>query len=131
MTKAEREAYLNRVAARSLAILKQRATVRVFCAKNDDMDLLAVRYLHKKKPLVDVLAFPEASFPAPDVPKTRPLLGEVYVNDDAFRRDLGHMKFLTVHGVLHLLGKTHARKRDTIEMQRLETRLCQQIALPE
>lgn len=131
MTKSERETYLNKVARRSLLLLKKRATVRVFCARNEDMRLMAARYLRKKKPLVDVLAFPEdASFPTPDAPKGRPLLGEIYVNDEAFRRDMPHLTFLTVHGVLHLLGYDHKRKRDTIEMQDLEQRLCRRIALP-
>lgn len=133
MTKAAGEAYLNRVAARSLRLLrpantKKRLSVRVFCASDRDMGLMARRYLKKNKPVVDVLAFPESSsFPHPDAPG---LLGEVYVNWDAFRRDIAHLRFLTVHGVLHLLGYDHKRKSDTMRMQTLEKRLCQRIALP-
>jgi rRNA maturation RNase YbeY len=55
----------------------------------------------------------------------------VYVNGDAFGKDIAHMRFLTVHGVLHLLGYEHEAQRDTIVMQNLEKRLCQHIALPE
>jgi len=132
LTRPKGEAYLQGVADQALAKLKKRATVRVFCAKDKDMRLMANRYLHKDKPVVDVLAFPEPrSFPQPDAPKGRRLLGEVYVNWDAFRRDTAHLRFLTVHGVLHLLGYEHEAERDTIRMQNLEKRLCQHIALPE
>ncbi len=132
MTRQKAEEYLNSVAQQALAKLKKRATVRVFLAKNKDMKLMANRYLHKDKPVVDVLAFPEPrSFPQPDAPKGRRLLGEVYVNGDAFGKDIAYLRFLTVHGVLHLLGYTHEAGRDTITMQNLEKRLCQHIALPE
>lgn len=129
LSKIRGEAYLNKVAARTLVLMKKkRPTVRVFCAANKDMKLMANRYLRKDKPIVDVLAFPESKeFPHPDEPH---LLGEVYVNWDVFKRDPAHMRFLTVHGVLHLLGYDHKKKSDTIRMQTLEERLCQRIALP-
>jgi len=127
----EVEGYLQGVAEQALIMLrKKRVHVRVFCAANKDMKLMANRYLHKDKPIVDVLAFPELKdFPQPDAKQGR-LLGEVYVNFDAFKRDLSHMRFLTIHGVLHLLGYQHEGKRDTMVMQKLEEHLCQRIALP-
>lgn len=82
---------------------------------------LKKRYLGKVAKVVDVLAFPAKDFPSPEHPTK--YLGEVYINAALARRDFPRARFLLIHGILHLLGYRHERKRDTIVMERLEQEL--------
>lgn len=105
---------------------KPEATVSVGFATMAQMRKMKKTYLHKDQEVVDVLAFPESpDFPHPDDPAR---IGEVFLNWDAFRDDFDHLRFLLVHGVLHLLGYTHDGDRDTIVMETLERTLCRRIA---
>lgn len=102
------------------------ATVSLEFSTMARMRRLKKRYLGKDQEVVDVLAFPETDgFPHPDDPHR---IGEILINWDAFKDDYPHMRFLMVHGVLHLLGYTHDGKDDTILMERLERTLCRRIA---
>ena len=104
------------------------ATVSVAFSTMAQMRKMKKVYLGKDQEVVDVLAFPEsADFPHPDDPSR---IGEVLLNWDAFKGDFAHLRFLLVHGVLHLLGYTHDGERDTIDMETLERTLCRRIASP-
>lgn len=108
---------------------KPEATVALGFATMAQMRRMKKRYLGKDQEVVDVLAFPEEDgFPHPDDPHR---IGEIFINWDAFKDDYAHMRFLMVHGVLHLLGYTHDGKSDTILMERLERTLCRRIASQE
>jgi len=101
-------------------------TVSLSFATMAQMRAMKLEYLGKDQEVVDVLAFPaDPSFPEPDAPGT---LGDVYLNGDAFRDDFAHLRFLMVHGVLHLLGYLHDEPSDIIVMERLEEDLCRRIA---
>lgn len=105
------------------------ATVSVSFATMAQMRRMKKTYLGKDQEVVDVLAFPEsAGFPHPDDPSR---IGEIFLNWDAFKHDFDHLRFLLVHGVLHLLGYTHEEKSDIIVMERLERNLCRRIASQE
>lgn len=105
------------------------ATVSVAFATMAQMRKMKKVYLGKDQEVVDVLSFPESpDFPHPDDPAR---LGEIFLNWDAFKDDFDHLRFLLVHGVLHLLGYTHDGTRDTITMEGLERTLCRRIASQE
>lgn len=133
-TKAKTLAHLTACSERVFTLLSKRTghalSVRIILAPNATMDLLARRYLKKEKPLVDVLSFPEPrSFPQPDAP-TR-VLGDIYLNWDAFKHDQAHLRFLLVHGILHLRGYEHETKHGIVRMETLERRLCETLASPD
>lgn len=80
----------------------------------------------KRERCVNVLAFPEPeSFPHPETKKR--MLGEVYINKGYARGSRGVMAYLLTHGMLHLLGYCHSRKRDRIEMEALEEKLWHRV----
>lgn len=105
---------------------KEGATVQIHFATMEEMREMKLKYLGKDQEVVDVLAFPESEdFPHPDDPSR---IGEVFLNWDAFGSDSEHLRFLLVHGILHLLGYQHDEPRDIIEMESLEEDLCRRIA---
>ena len=124
---------LERLEADARSVLREQgrpeATVAIHFAGMADMRAMKLRYLGVDRELVDVLAFPEGEdFPHPDDPAR---IGEIYLNWDAFQGDYARLRFLLVHGILHLLGYTHDGKDDTMAMEALETTLCRRIASPE
>jgi rRNA maturation RNase YbeY len=87
------------------------------------MKALKKRFLKKTGKNHDVLAFPEPrNFPHPG--ERGQNLGEIYLNSRLLG-DFNQLVFLTVHGLLHLLGFTHDRKRDTLKMERIERQLIE------
>lgn len=99
-----------------------RASVEVALLSDDTMHALERRYMNKEKKLVDVLSFPHlADFPYPKQ-GLKPL-GEVYLNWELYRGNFEHLSFLLIHGILHVLGYDHEKRRDIIEMESLERRL--------
>jgi probable rRNA maturation factor len=42
-----------------------------------------------------------------------------------------HLAHLTVHGLLHLQGHTHARRREAARMEAVETRLLAKLGYPD
>lgn len=75
----------------------------------------------------DVLSFPM---------EEKNLLGDVVISLDAARRQARSKKwsladevlFLSIHGILHLLGYDHMRKKEAHEMKLMEEFLWQQAA---
>lgn len=77
---------------------------------------------------VDVLAFEEPKdFPPPSSLKIKNNLGEIYLNRDLKPRDFERMAFLFFHGLVHLLGFSHEKERDMIEMEKVEKKIWRQI----
>lgn len=76
----------------------------------------------KEEEYVSVLAFPEAKgFPHPE--DKRQKLGEIYLNYEFAKGDQDALRYLFIHGLLHLLGFKHLRERDRIHMEKLEKKL--------
>ena len=117
---------LRRDAVAVLDLLKQKnSCVEVFLLPNSEMRRLKWEHLKKRKKIVDVLAFPEpAGFPQPQSKKK--LLGQIYLNGESFEST--RLQFLLVHGILHLLGYRHEKKRDIIEMESLEDEVVAALA---
>ena len=118
------EKKLNTLAGKILVALKKKnAFVEVFLLPDVTMRQLERTYMKKEKKIVDVLSFAEPEgFPHPEV-RTRKPLGQVYLNWELHPADLSRLRFLLVHGILHILGYDHERKRDSIEMEALEQKV--------
>lgn len=77
---------------------------------------------------VDVLAFREPEdFPLPPYLKIKNNLGEIYLNWDLKPRDFERLTLLFLHGLVHLLGFSHEKERDMIEMEKIEKKIWRQI----
>jgi probable rRNA maturation factor len=74
----------------------------------------------------NVLAFPAlADFPRPDL--TLPDLGEIYLNPAYIEAHGEDLRFMLVHGMLHLLGYDHIKKSDRISMEKKERELLKKL----
>lgn len=120
---------LNKLRADARCVLdfmdNKEATVTVSFGTMKQMHDMKLKFLGKDVALVDVLSFPLGDFPDPENPGS---IGDIYVNWDAFKHDYAYMRFLLVHGVLHLLGYNHEEKNDILVMENLERTLCHRIA---
>src|SRR3989344_743728 len=97
-------------------------SAEIFFVSDREMLALKKKYItsrrgrkpsHALKKSVDVLSFSEPSgFPHQES-KTKPL-GEVYLNYELLKNDIPRLSFLAIHGLLHLLGYRHHRRRDMI-----------------
>lgn len=88
--------------------------------------LQAKYYKKGRSRRASVLAFPESTdFPRPESKKI--FLGEIYLNK-GLASDLGRLEFLLIHGLLHLLGYSHDKNRDTLKMEFLEKKLIREIS---
>jgi probable rRNA maturation factor len=124
---AKLERVLERTAQDTLSLLGLRgASAEVSVLPDATMRELKKRFLGREK-FADVLAFPETeNFPVPEGANRS--LGEVYLNS-SFVREPERLRFLLVHGLLHLLGYHHEKRRDMITMQRVEREICSAIGV--
>ncbi|MFH0919221.1 MAG: rRNA maturation RNase YbeY [Fibrobacterota bacterium] len=105
---------------RAEAPAKPAPSVNIILTEDDAVRELNRSFRKKNKP-TDVLSF---NFDDPD------LLGEIYISLDtaaqqAAENDLSleqELKRLIVHGLFHLMGHDHHRKKERIRMERLEAR---------
>lgn len=109
---------------RSLKSLrKQNVQLDVYLAGNEPMLALNRKFRGKNSP-ANVLSFKESNdFVYP--PSSAKRLGEIYLNVPYVRHRAAknELAVLLIHGLLHLLGYTHEKKSDRIEMERLEKSL--------
>ena len=70
--------------------------------------------------------FPPEADP-PWAEKIKNNLGEIYLNWDLKPRDFERLAFLFLHGLCHLLGFSHEKERDMIEMEKIEKKIWRQI----
>lgn len=102
------------------------AELSVHLVRDEPMRELNLTWRQQDRP-TDVLSFPQEG----DDPEDVALLGDVVINLDAVRRQaLDHdlepheeLRFLLIHGVLHLLGHTHGEDEDRRRMEAREQQL--------
>lgn len=100
--------------------LKKGGEVEVYLVSNEEMRKLN-RAARGKNKATNVLAFEAPSFPHPNT--SRKPLGEVYLAPDYIEKKKENLELLAIHGLLHLLGYDHMKKRDRIEMEKKERAL--------
>jgi len=108
----------------------------VVLANDDLVQLLNNEYRGKDKP-TNVLTF--ASLDGEDVtPEGEPLnLGDIIMSFQTIEREaqeqgkfmLDHVKHITVHGVLHLLGYDHETDEEANDMETLEIRILEHLGV--
>lgn len=72
----------------------------------------------------NVLSFPAKNFRA----GRENLLGEIFLCPAEARRRGDEPAHLIIHGILHLLGYTHEKARDTMEMENQEDKILDYVA---
>jgi probable rRNA maturation factor len=79
------------------------------------------------------------SFPAQNAIGEPPLIGDIVLAFETIAREAReegkpfahHVAHLTVHGFLHLNGYDHQRSKDAEEMEQLERKILQRLAIPD
>jgi probable rRNA maturation factor len=98
------------------------AVVEITMLPDAQMRFLEKKYMKKEKKIVDVLSFVEPKeFPRPDTKKK--ILGQVYLNSEENKNNPNRLRFLLIHGILHILGYGHYTPDDSIIMETLEKKL--------
>jgi probable rRNA maturation factor len=94
------------------------STLDIFLLKTNDIAKLKARFI-KKKTEPNILSFPEPPFfPHPETKKK--YLGEIYLNKNILDETPERAAPLLIHGILHLLGYSHHRKKEAEKMESLE-----------
>lgn len=112
---------------RALDALKKRGVaVEVFIMNPKEIKAVnkATRGINKP---TNVLSFEAEGFPYAEDRDVK-YLGEIYLAPEVAKERKQSVKFLAIHGLLHLLGYTHEEKRDTITMERAEDRLLEKLS---
>ena len=55
------------------------------------------------------------------------VIGEVYITPSVLKKKGYTVQLVTVHGILHLLGFNHEKKQESLEMERVEDKILEQI----
>jgi len=75
------------------------------------------RGYRSKDKVTDVIAVEAPPFPGPRGERS---LGEVYLNPSSLKEKPYDIRYALIHGLLHLLGFTHQKKSDKMEMEKVE-----------
>ena len=132
---ADRELML--LSRRILKILGMaEASLDIFLLPHEEIKALKAKFI-KKQTEPNVLAFPEPEqFPHPErrqatrdngQGKKIKFLGEVYLNADILKESPERTAPLLLHGMLHLLGYDHIKKKDAPKMEAMERRVLKML----
>ncbi len=109
--------------------------ISIVLANDDLVHILNNTYREKDKP-TNVLTF--ATLDEEEIPHDGPLnLGDVVLSYQTIEREaqeqgkfpIDHIRHLTVHGVLHLLGYDHKDDDQANDMETLEIRILEQLGV--
>lgn len=109
--------------------------ISIVLANDDLVQVLNREYRQKDKP-TNVLTF--ATLDEEEIPTAGILnLGDVILSYQTIEREaqeqgkfpMDHIKHLTVHGVLHLLGYDHQEDDEANDMETLEIRILEQLGV--
>jgi probable rRNA maturation factor len=81
------------------------------------------------------------SFPAPDSPAPLDIepIGDIVIARETLAREAAekgipladHLRHLTIHGLLHLLGYDHEEEAEAVAMENLETEILSGLGIPD
>ena len=119
---------LNQVAKKVLALMgSKNAKLDIHLVTESQIQALNKTFMHKDKPTT-VLAFSHPKdFPSPVSKKI--FLGEVYICKSYIDKHGEDIRFMLIHGILHLLGFDHVKYSDRIEMEKLEKKFLTDLTL--
>lgn len=107
---------------------RDRAAVSLFLLPPSAMRRINRRW-HAIDRVTNVLSFCEPSdFISP--PRITKTLGDIYLCPSYLAEHQENIRFMVIHGLLHLVGYDHTNKDDRRRMERAERRLCQAIGVP-
>ena len=116
------------VAQKTLSYLSLKdSSVRIFLLSGAEMcELEKKAGMRRPGHVPNVLSFAEPKgFPHPET--RRKLLGEVYVNKDLATYGFLELVYLLIHGILHLVGYSHEKKNDILNMEVLEREIYKKV----
>lgn len=114
----------NTVSKILLSLSRPSASVNVFLLTDASiMELNKIARQHNR--ITNILSFPSpANFPSPD---RTDFLGDLYLAPDFYTKEQDDLKFLLIHGLLHLLGYIHDSEAEASIMEEVEKRLLQKL----
>jgi len=125
---------IKKILKKALGVLrKENFLLEVFLISDIKIKSLNREFRGKDKP-TNVLSFEEVGEPDFVEPrvggdKNFKRLGEIYLAPDYISRESQDFFKLAIHGLLHLFGYKHETKSDTINMQKLEDKVCRVLQL--
>jgi probable rRNA maturation factor len=116
------EKHLYTISKNIFSILEMpNSTLDIFLLQTNDIARLKARFI-KKKTEPNILSFPEPPFfPHPETKKK--YFGEIYLNKNILDKTPERAAPLLIHGILHLLGYSHSRKKEAEKMEALEKKI--------
>ncbi len=100
--------------------------LEIYLVSDREMQSANRTWRGKNKP-TNVLSFENVSrMPRPDLGR-RKFIGEILLAPDYLEAKGDTIGFLVVHGILHLLGYTHGKAKDSIIMGDRETKIWHKI----
>lgn len=105
-------------------IFKKFSHPQIIIAPPSLMKKLEKIFLKKDKE-ADILSF---NWPQGFLSYRKPFLGEIYLNKKIIKNK-EYLKYLLVHGILHLLGFDHHKKNDIIKMENKEKKVLKKLSI--
>ncbi len=111
--------------------------ISIVLANDDLVQVLNREYREKDKP-TNVLTFANLDGDIDTLPTEGPLnLGDIILSYQTLEREakeqgkfpLDHIRHLTTHGILHLLGYDHQTDEEANDMETLEIRILEQLGI--
>lgn len=102
---------------------KKNSYCDVYLLSDSSIKKINLKFRKKEKP-TNILSFVNTqNTPHPEIGgQIRSFLGEIYIAPEYIKTKGEDLIFILIHGILHLVGYTHSKKRDRIKMETLEVR---------
>jgi len=112
--------FVKDVAEKTLTYLNYKnGTVELYLVTSAEMREINKTFRGKDEP-TNILSFEAGSFLRGDIKNSKDYLGEIYISPQIVSKRKESLSLLVIHGILHLVGYTHSRVRDRIDMEKKE-----------
>ena len=115
-----------RFRARALRLRADAARVLAFIRLDASVHIILVGAPHMDTNVLSFQAPPQVA--RPDFPTQ--FLGELYLNPEYIARHGESLRYMLIHGLLHLVGYDHVRARARMRMERVERRIMRALREP-